>query len=678
VSALWRLSPRVVFLLVVLLFLGLANSLQARQVQPHQGPPPTVLHFESITDISTGLSAAGTTADQPVATDQSFAISFQAFGKQFNLQLVPNDLFAPQAENIWIGDQTTTTETPRPIFYRGEVTGESGSWVRIGWREGAMDGLIRTKDDMYFVEPGARFFNDASSHATVIYRMSDTVSDWELGSCALEQPAVAFEMGQHARASSPLGDYEGLVSDLQTLASSSALKQLDLGIVADYGYFVKHGAASAADMQNIINQIDGIYQSAVGVTLRVSKTVVYTTPDPFSGTTDPATLLDEFSTYKGNSASPVYGTDLAHLFTNRNFNGNLVGIAWLGTVCNSSYGTGLSKDFTTDNKSRVLLTAHEIGHNFDAPHDNQAGSACASTPFGFIMNPYVSTALNLQFSSCSIGIMTPEVAGASCLATVPAPSSLVSAIAPVSRSVQVGNTATAYALALNYGKATALGCGISPVTSLPATFFFQATNCATNLPVGSPNTPVDIPANGAGCFIFALTPSSSIAPTNVTFNFDCTNSDPAPITPGVNTLLFSASSTPTPDLLAMAATTTGGGIVDIPGPTGQNFIALATVNVGAGGTITAEANTGSVTLPVTLTICQTNPTTGACINPQTPGPSATLTIGAGGVATLTVIVQGSGTIPFDPAINRIVINFHEGSTINGTVRGRTSVAVRTH
>src|SRR5262245_8626561 len=119
--------------------------------------------------------------------------------------------------------------------------------------------------------------------------------------------------------------------------------------------------------------------------------------------------------------------------------------------------------------------------------------------------------------------------------------SLVAAIAPVSRAVQVGNIATAYALLLNYGTATALGCSLSPLSSLPAAFFFQALNCATNLPVAALNTPVDIAANGSGCFIFALTPSSPIAPTDVTFNFDCTNSAPAPITPGVNTFLFSAS-----------------------------------------------------------------------------------------------------------------------------------------
>ncbi len=669
-SALWRLSPRIVFL-PVLLFLGLANNLQARQVQPHQGPPPTVLHFESITDISTSLSAAGTTADQPVATDPSLAISFQAFGKQFNLQLVPNDLFAPQAENIWIGDQTTTTETPRPIFYRGAVTGEPGSWVRIGWREGAMDGLIRTKDDIYFVEPGARFFHDASSHTTVMYRMSDTVSDWELGSCALEQPAVAVEMGQHARASGPLGAYEGLVSDLQALASSGALKQVDLGIVADYRYFVKHGAASAADMQNIINQIDGIYRSEVGVTLRVSKTVVYTTPDPFSSTTDPSTLLNEFSTYKGNSASPVYGTDLAHLFTNRGFNGSVIGIAWVGTVCNGSYGTGLSQDFTTDNKSLVLLTAHEIGHNFDAPHDNQSGSACASTPFGFIMNPFVSTSLNLQFSSCSIGLMTPEVAGASCLAAVSTPSSLAASVLPGSRSVQVGTPATAFASIINLGTTTATGCSIAPLTSVPATFSYQATNPTTNAPISSPNTPIDMTAGGTQSFVFSFTPQSVFSSTDVQLNFTCTNAGPAPVISGLNTLLLAGLSTPSPDIVALAATFSGDGIVNIPGTNGTGAFAVATVNVGAGGQVTVSADTGGATLPVSLSVCQTNPATGACL--ASPASSVTTTIDANATPTFAVFVQGAGIVAFDPAMNRIFVRFVSA----GAIRGATSVAVRT-
>jgi hypothetical protein len=255
--------------------------------------------------------------------------------------------------------------------------------------------------------------------------------------------------------------------------------------------------------------------------------------------------------------------------------------------------------------------------------------------------------------------------------------SLVSAIFPVSRSVQVGNIATAFALIFNYGTAAALGCGISLIPSLPATFSFQTTSCATNLPVGSPDTPVDIPVGGVGCFIFALTPTSPIVPTNVALNFDCTNSAPAPIIPGLNTFLFSASTTPTLDPIALALTDSNDGIVHLPGSNGANLILAGTANVAlVGGTLTAEANTGNVTLPVTLSICQWNPSTVSCINPSTFGPSATMTIATGEFAWFLVFVQGSGNIPFDLGVNRIFISFHEGS-ITGPVRGLTSVAVRT-
>jgi len=116
--------------------------------------------------------------------------------------------------------------------------------------------------------------------------------------------------------------------------------------------------------------------------------------------------------------------------------------------------------------------------------------------------------------------------------------------------------------------------------------------------------------------------------------------------------------------------------VSIPGPSGASFMVLSTINVGVGSSITATADTGSTSLPINLTICQTNPATGQCINPPTYGPSATMTIGAGETDTFTVIVQGTGTtIPFKPETNRIFVRFRDSNNI---VRGATSMAVRTH
>ena len=214
--------------------------------------------------------------------------------------------------------------------------------------------------------------------------------------------------------------------------------------------------------------------------------------------------------------------------------------------------------------------------------------------------------------------------------------SLVSAVLPSGRSVQVGTPATAFATIINAGSITATSCGISLATAIPVTFSFQTTNPATNALTGIPNTPVNIPAGAAQSFVVAFTPTQAFGPTAVQMIFGCTNTDPAPINTGLNTLLLSASPTPVPDVVALAATSTNDGIVNISNGTGA--FAVATVNVGASASITASADAGGAALPVTIFLCETNPATGQCISGI--GPSVTTQINAGLTPTFGIFVQG--------------------------------------
>ena len=174
-------------------------------------------------------------------------------------------------------------------------------------------------------------------------------------------------------------------------------------------------------------------------------------------------------------------------------------------------------------------------------------------------------------------------------------------------------------------------------------------------------------------FVFALTPSAPIPPTDVRLNFVCNNTAVAPITTGLNTLLFSASADPTPDVVALAATVGNTGIANISGLSGPGAFAVATVNVGASGQITVSADTGAANLPITLSLCQTTPSTGVCLG--SAGSSVTTQINSGQTPTFAIFIQGNGQlIPFDPANNRIVVRFKDAG---GATRGATSVAVRT-
>jgi len=247
---------------------------------------------------------------------------------------------------------------------------------------------------------------------------------------------------------------------------------------------------------------------------------------------------------------------------------------------------------------------------------------------------------------------------------------IVSAVLPASRSVQVGNTATAFATIINAGGTTATACGIAPATAVSASFLYQTTNPATNAVTGSPNTPVDIAGGASQSYVIALTPSAAIAPTDVQLTFDCANTSPAPSTSGLNTLLLSASATPVADIVALAATSPNDLIARLDD---SGAFAVATVNVGATDTITATADTGAAVLPAVMSICQTNPTTGVCLAPPADASTGvTTTIASEETPTFAVFATATSDIPLDPANSRIFVRFRDGS---GTVRGATSVAV---
>jgi virginiamycin B lyase len=254
------------------------------------------------------------------------------------------------------------------------------------------------------------------------------------------------------------------------------------------------------------------------------------------------------------------------------------------------------------------------------------------------------------------------------------PSPLLASVLPSSRAVEVGATATAFATIINTAATPATGCGISLVSTVPTSFLYQTTNPTTNALMGSPNTPATVPGStstqiGSQSFVIALTPSAAFIDTQLAFAFACASGLPAPVFLDVSTLDLVGSSTPTADVVALAATQNNDGIVDIPGATGTGVFAVATVNLGASATIQASAFSPSNTQ---VTVCQTN-TAGNCL--ATPAATVNLTINTGDEPTFGIFVTGSSTVPFLPATNRVHVSFGTNDGFNGV--GSTSVAVRT-
>ena len=151
----------------------------------------------------------------------------------------------------------------------------------------------------------------------------------------------------------------------------------------------------------------------------------------------------------------------------------------------------------------------------------------------------------------------------------------------------------------------------------------------------------------------------------------CDNADTASVIPGVNTLALTVDSNPVPDIIALAETQTNNGIVQVP-TGGAGAFAVATTNLGIAGNILITADTGSLTLPVTLTLCETNPSTAQCLSP--PASTVTHDFSAGETPTFSIFAASTGAIAANPATDRVFVNFNDVS--GGTLRGSTSVAIQ--
>ena len=252
---------------------------------------------------------------------------------------------------------------------------------------------------------------------------------------------------------------------------------------------------------------------------------------------------------------------------------------------------------------------------------------------------------------------------------------LVSSVLPTSRSVRLGNDATAFATIINTGSDTAVGCRLALVDSeLEAYFFFQPTNLTTNHPVGQISQPVDISSGKAQSFVFGITPIKPLESSEIELLFRCDNSAPASSVVGLNTLLLSATDGPVADVVALTATQRNDGIVHIDSSSKLGAFAVASVNVGDSSDMLVKADTGSSPIPVDLSLCQTDAATGACINPPQPSSNPiALSIEGGDTPTFSVFVSSDVNVPFDPSATRIFVRFVDAA---GQTRGATSVAVR--
>ena len=328
-------------------------------------------------------------------------LEFTAFGRDFRLQLSSNQRLAQFAAGSSVQ------------LYKGTLEGVPGSWARISVHDGLPRGMIWDGRELFIVDAAAEAVNYGAA-GTVMFKLSDAV---------LEQ-GVSFTGDAVEKPRDPAEAYGAMIGELrartQALQAGVATEGVEISILGDAAYLARYASETQARdaILTRLNNVDGIFSSQVGVELQVvSVDLAGELTAGLSATTDSSALLEELGQLRRQSPA-LSATGLTHLFTGRELDGDTAGIAYTLALCSPRYAASLTMAHSSAALD-TLITAHEIGHVFGAPHDGT--EQCASTPQGqYIMTPNLDSSVT-SFSQCSLDEINAVIDSYACVVALPPP-----------------------------------------------------------------------------------------------------------------------------------------------------------------------------------------------------------------------------------------------------------------
>ena len=336
-------------MIAALVATALVGSAQAQTVEQ-----PARFSLENITAFTTQELILPLTAGEP------FRVAVTLGGELVTLELSPHSVRSPNFRVVVQDDagEHALVDVPAPATYRGQVQQNPQRVVAASLVDGQLDAVIDSGLAwQWVIQPLSRFDPRANLAEHIVYRASDIN---EVGGvCGV--PDGPLLVGLDPPGGDPFPD---------------DIRILELAIDTDFEFYLLRGSSNSrviGDIENIINRVDIIYARDVEVEIVISHIEIRSSSnDPYT-TSDPLGLLNQFSNHWASSMRSI-PRNLAQLFTGRNLNGPVLGIAWLSSVCSRTTGYSLFQSVGLGTTQRTGVSAHEMGHSFSALHCS--GSGC--------------------------------------------------------------------------------------------------------------------------------------------------------------------------------------------------------------------------------------------------------------------------------------------------------------
>lgn len=302
------------------------------------------------------------------------------------------EVFPPNAEFVLRTENGNEKFVPQDlaVSYRGYIKGMENSLVVITFEKDEVFAMMSNERGNTIL--GKSTINDNSLNGKyVLYKDTDLKQKNDF----------------HCHTDDAVGeDYAREINRILSNKRDNGLMELlqaNIAIDVDYvtynSIYQQNQTAVTNYVAKIMAYVTALYLKDVNIKLNTSYLRIWTTADPYTGTSSNA-ILTQFRNHWNSTQTGVQRT-VAHLISRRS--GGLGGIAYLNALCasvSSGFGYGFSNtDGPINNLPTfswdIMVVAHELGHNFGSPHTHSCSwvggaiDSCYQTEGGCYTGPVI-------------------------------------------------------------------------------------------------------------------------------------------------------------------------------------------------------------------------------------------------------------------------------------------------